>query len=390
MVAIAAAALLLVAQSAPVPRTAGVVHEEALVIDTHIDTPLVMLSDGFDLTLRHSEGHIDIPRMRDGGLDAAFFSVYVSPRSFEGDAAYERALAIFSVVHAVTWSYPMARVIDSAADLRAHVRRGGTGLLFGVEGAHALGTDDEETALARLRVFRSLGARYMTITWSNDNPLGHSSTGHAPEEGLTRLGRRIIREMQEIGIIVDVSHVSDQTFWDIMEISRRPLLASHSSVRALADHPRNMTDAMIRAVAAEGGAVCVNYYTSYIDVEYAAARERIRDENREAFAEVESRGLAYTARGPAYRAVALSLEPDLAVPNIETIADHIMHIVELAGPEAACLGSDFDGVPELPQGLDDVSFLPALSEALMRRGLSEEDLVMILGGNVLRVLEETE
>ena len=230
----------------------------------------------------------------------------------------------------------------------------------------------------------------MTITWSTDNPLGHSSTDDHPERGLTDLGRAAIAEMERLAMIVDVSHVSDQTFNDIMDMATHPVLASHSSARQLSDHPRNMSDDMIRRVAANGGAVCVNYFAYYLDAEYAARRSQIYRDNRDAYHDVRHQDLSYTARGPAYRAVALSLVPDLAVPDISTVADHIMHIVDVGGPDVACLGSDFDGVSELPLGLDDVTALNQLTAELSARGLADHHIVKVLGGNVLRVLRATE
>lgn len=366
------------------------VHADAVVIDTHVDTPMTMTDAAFDLLERHDAGHLDAPRMREGGLDAAFFSIWVNPDDYTGDAAFERALAMFNSVYDAHWRGPGAQVVERADELRQVVADGHLALLFGVEGGHALGTTNEAEAIQRLRTFRALGARYLTITWSTDNPLAHSSTGRHPERGLTDLGRTIVAEMERLGIVVDVSHVSDQTFSDIMDIATHPVMASHSSARALADHPRNMTDDMIRRVAENRGVVCVNFFSYYLDRAYADRRTELYENNRGAYREVRRQGLSYTGRGPAYRAVALSLDPTLAVPDVSTIADHIMHIVSVAGPDTACLGSDFDGVSELPAGMDDVSHLPALSRALRERGLPDHHIVKILGGNVLRVLGAAE
>jgi membrane dipeptidase len=373
----------------PEPPTDLEVHMRALVVDTHVDTTQDMADDGFDLLERHRTGHLDLPRMREGGLDAAFFSIWVNPRRHPNDA-FERSLRLFEAVHEVAWRSPDAVVADTVAAIRQAAAEGRTALLLGVEGAHALGTADLDEALSRLRLFRSLGARYLTLTWSNDNPFGHASTGNHPERGLTEAGRALIAEMERIGIVVDVSHVSDQTFWDIMVTATRPVLASHSSARALADHPRNMTDEMIRAVAEGGGAVCVNYFTLYIDRDYAAQLDRVEREHPERFRELETQGLSYPARFAAFRRLVRELAPDLAVPDVATVVDHLMHIVELAGPETACLGSDFDGVPEMPRGLEDVTGLPAITAELRRRGLSDDEVRLVLGDNVLRVLAASE
>ena len=374
-----------------VPFTPGLPSApEPLVVDTHVDTPIAMVEAGFDVHQEHETGHLDLPRMRRGGLDAAFFSVWVDPREHRRGAAYERALRIFQAVHEVAWQSSEAVVVDTTDELRRVVSNNQVALLLGVEGGHALGTDDLDLALTRLRNFRALGARYMTVTWSTDNPLGHSSTGRRPERGLTDLGRTVIAEMERVGLVVDVSHVSDRTFFDIMAIVTRPVLATHSNARALSDHPRNMTDDMIRQVAANGGAICVNYFTDYLDVDYVQARERLSREHRDAFDALQLDERPYTERGPVRRAWTLEREPGLDVPDVGTIADHIMHIASVGGPDSVCLGSDFDGVPELPLGLDDVSQLPALMAELASRGLPAHHLTKILGGNVMRVLSAGE
>ena len=365
-------------------------HFDSFVIDTHVDTALRMTDEGFDVLVRNDTGHLDVPRMREGGLDSVFFAIWVDPDDYTGIEAFWRSLSLFNSVHAAAWQSTDVVVVDRVAEARTAVESGRTALFFGVEGAHALGTSDEAEAISRLRTFRALGARYMTITWSKDNPMGHSSTGDHPERGLTELGRSIIEEMERMGIVVDVSHVSDQTFWDIMEIASKPVIASHSSARALSDNPRNMTDDMIRRVAENHGVVCVNFFSYYLDAAYAEERSRIYEENRSAYRDLRHRDLSYTGRGPAYREVAVSLEPDLDVPDVNTIADHIMHIVDIGGAETACLGSDFDGVPELPLGVGDVTALPAISVALSSQGLPDHHIVKILGGNVLRVLQASE
>jgi membrane dipeptidase len=357
-----------------------------LAIDTHVDTTQRMLDDGADLTTRLAGGHLDIPRMRDGGLHAAFFSIWVDPREFPGEAAWERAKALTAAVRRVAETHPDVAVIaTTAADVRNAAAEGRVALLIGVEGAHALGSADPDTVLARLGEMYDLGARYMTITWSTDNPLGHSSTGAHAELGLTELGRRVVREMNRLGMIVDVSHVSDQTFSDIMDVTERPVLASHSSARALAEHPRNMTDAMIRRVGEGGGAVCINYYSQYIDIAYRDRRRALEERHADRFeALATEHGDDWIGRSAATRRLAFELDPTLEAPTLETLGAHFAHVVSVAGPEAVCLGSDFDGIPELPVGLEDVSRLPALRAELERRGL---DVRAAFGENVLRVLD---
>lgn len=369
----------------PAPEPAAP-SRPVLAIDAHVDTPQRMLDAGDDIGERLEGGHLDLPRMREGGLSGAFFSVWVDPRKYPRDAAWERALALTRSIREVAERHPdRAALCTSAEEVRrAHEERK-IALLIGVEGGHALGRpQSEEVVLERLRQLHALGARYMTITWSNDNRLGHASTGAHPERGLTDLGRRVVREMNRLGMIVDVSHVSDQTFWDILEITERPVLASHSSCRALADHPRNMSDAMIRAVGEQGGAVCINYYTQYIDRAYAARRRALERTHRARFEALREAHPAPWKRWTHDNALARELDPALPVPTLRALGAHFAHVAELAGPEAVCLGSDFDGVGELPVGLDDVSRLSALEAELESRGLP---VGAVFGENVLRVLE---
>jgi len=370
----------------PAPTTAPDPPPEPIIaIDTHVDTTQRMLDGPEDIAERHDHGHLDLPRMREGDLHGAFFSIWVDPRRYEGEAAWERALALIGAVEQLAERHPDQAVVCRTADeVRAAARDGRAALLMGVEGAHALGApDDEETYFERLRQLHARGVRYVTVTWSNDNVFAHSSSGQAPARGLTELGRRLIREMNELGIIVDVSHVSDRTFWDIEDVAERPLMASHSSCRALADHPRNMTDDMIRAVGRGGGAVCINYYTRFIDTEYAARRSALEDAHRARFRAVREEHGRFDRSGP-LNALAYELGgQELSRPTLETLGAHFAHAAELAGPSAVCLGSDFDGVGELPEGLDDVSDLGALREELVRRALPVRP---IFGENVLRVL----
>jgi len=356
-----------------------------IAIDTHVDTTQRMLDDGDDIGERLDDGHLDIPRMREGGLTGAFFSVWVNPRRFSGDAAWERARALTGAIRAVAERHPdLAALCTTADEVRAAARDGKIALLIGVEGGHALGSSDPDVVMQRLREMYALGARYMTITWSTDNPLGHSSSGARPRRGLTPLGRRVIEEMGRLGMIVDVSHVSERTFFDIMDIVGGPVLASHSAARALSDHDRNLTDEQIRRVAQGGGAVCVNYFSNFIDADYLQRRRRLERQHAERFAAIaDAQGDNWIARGAAQLALARELDPAIAPPTLETLGAHFAHVVEIGGPGAACLGSDFDGVPELPLGLDDVSRLGALREELERRELP---VGAILGENVLRVL----
>jgi membrane dipeptidase len=353
-----------------------------LAIDTHCDTTQRILDSGDDVTTLLPNGHVDFPRMREGGLSGLFFSIWVDPRRYAGEDAWTHTQALVASVRDLVEHHPdQAALCTTGAEVRAAHASGRIAVLMGIEGAHALGDAPIETLFARLDSMYALGVRYMTITWTNDNVFGHSSTGAHRSLGLTDDGRALVAHMNALGMIIDVSHVSDQTFWDVLDVSTRPVLASHSATRALADHPRNVTDRMIRALGEHHGAVCINYYAQFIDTEYRTARRAFDDAHRAELDAIPGRSWEASA---ARNALARALAPELHPPTIATLGAHFAHVVELAGAESVCLGSDFDGMGELPAGFDDASDLPRLYEELERRGLP---LAPILGENVLRVLD---
>ena len=367
-----------------VPEGAAAPEPPMIALDTHSDTTQRM-ADGDDLARRLEGGHVDLPRMREGGLDGVFLSIWVDPRIYRGERAFRRAQALIDAVHALADSHPdIAVLCRTAAEVRAAAASGRAAILMGVEGAHALGTSDVDRALQRLRTFHRRGVRYMTITWSTDNPFGHSSTGTHRGEGLTDAGRELVREMNTLGIIPDVSHVSDATLRDVLAVSTRPVFASHSAARALADHPRNITDDGIRAIAETGGAVCINFYAQVIDARYRRRRRGVQRQYAEAFAALAEEHGDVAIRGRAAQALARQLDPELEPPGVARLAEHFAHVVSVGGEGAACVGSDFDGVGELPVGMEDVSDLPALRDELVRRELPVR---AILGENVLRILD---
>lgn len=341
-------------------------HHKAIVIDTHNDVTLRLIDQpSFDFGKRNADGHTDLVRMFEGGLDAEFLAVWVKPRDFPGEKGWDRSMAMFDAIHKTALAHQDKIVLArSASDIRSAVGQGKVAILIGVEGAHALGKfGTDAKALARLRQWRERGALYLTLTWMNSNALGGSSGDAGRDRGLTELGRKAITAMNDMGMIVDVSHVSDPTFFDALEASRLPVLASHSGVRAIHDHYRNLTDDMLRAIAKNNGAACIVYYPGFLDANWAAARRKARRTGGE-------------------------IEADPV--TIATVANHIDHAVKVAGVDHVCLGSDFDGIGHPPVGLEDVSKLPALTAELVRRGYSEEDTRKILGENVLRVLEANE
>jgi membrane dipeptidase len=328
--------------------------------------------------------------MREGGLDAEFLSVFVPPKLFAGERAYAQSLLEFDAIDAlVAANASVAVLARTAAALREAAASGKTIFLIGVEGGHSLGDTTDAELLDRVRTFYDRGARYMTLTWSNSNRLGGSSGDEGRERGLTPFGRRVVAAMNDLGMMVDISHVSDATFFDAIAASRSPVIASHSSSRALADRPRNMTDEMLRAVRDNGGAVCVNFGPEFLDAEWAKKMDDLEKTvdldavARESGADPKE---AQRAVWRKFKALGASLP---RVPAARVV-DHIEHIARVAGIDHVCLGSDFDGVPSAPAGLDDVSQMPFLTRELLRRCFPPEDVRKILGENVLRVLEANE
>lgn len=373
---------------------AELVHREAIVVDTHNDVTSPMIDDGFDLGARGDDPnaairtHTDLHRMKTGGLDAEFFAIYVAgefvnKKPSEGGGAARRALdMIASVYEQVRRHSETLEMAFTVADVRRIARTGKIAALMGIEGGHAI-----ENSLGALRMFHKLGVRYMTLTHSNTNDWADSSGDAARHYGLTEFGRQVVLEMNRIGMMVDISHVSDKTFYDVIETTRAPVIASHSSARALANHPRNMTDDMLKAVGTNGGVVMINFYDGFIDPRKTELTKRARA--------VEA-GLKQQFPGDPKR-VQRELEKWRAETGpgktpLSMLIDHFDHVVKVAGVDHVGIGSDFDGVPftGLPEGMEDISKLPNLTYELLRRGYSEGDVKKVLGENLLRVMEATE
>ena len=360
------------------------IHRRAIVIDSHADTTQRLLEENLDLSLRDPEGHLDLPRMREGGLDAVFFSIYVQPKHKPHylRRALEQIDAVLDQVERHSRELELAR---TAADIRRIHRAGKLAALMGVEGGHAI-----EDRPGVLDVFYRLGVRYMTLTWSFSTSWAGSSGDAGRKRGLNEKGRAIVARMNQLGMMVDVSHVSDQTFYHVLEVTRAPVIASHSSCRALANAPRNTSDEMIQALASKGGVIQINFYSAFPDASYAAAWSKVSAEFRRERRELEQQWQGDPTRlAREERRLELAYDARLPRPRVERIADHIDHVVKLAGVDSVGLGSDFDGAT-MPRGMEDVSQLPRLTAELLRRGYSEPDLVNILGGNLLRVMERVE
>jgi membrane dipeptidase len=372
------------------------VHQSAIIIDTHADTPQRFLDENFDLGQNTpvSEGHIDLGKIKQGNLGAEFFSIWVEPE-FKGHYA-KRAMDLIDSVYQQAARHPDKMAMAFTADdiVRLHDQHKFASLM-GMEGGHAIEND-----LRLLRDYYRLGVRYMTLTWSNTNDWADSSgdiqdPNVKHHNGMTDFGKDVVREMNRLGMIVDISHVSDATFFQALLISQAPVIASHSSSRALTNQPRNMTDEMLRAVALNDGVVMVNFYSAFIDEDYRKASSdpekiRQRDAEIEAFKKAHAHPDGSPVTYDEYAPIEKKWASQFPRPPLKSLIDHIDHIAKVAGIDHVGLGSDFDGVTSLPQGIDSVADLPKITEALMQRGYSADDVRKILGGNFLRVMRQVE
>ncbi len=368
-------------------RVAERVCERAILIDTHADTPQMMLDEGYDLADPDSPFMISIPKMREGHLGAEFLIIWVDTETPPQDVI-RRALDLGDVVADQVAQHPqeleMARTADDIVRIHGQKK---IAILQGVEGGHMIQND-----LRLLDVFYRLGVRYMTLTHSAPTDWADSSSAKPLHNGLTDLGRQVVARMNRLGMMVDISHVSDKTFYDALAVTEAPVIASHSSCRALRDTPRNMSDEMIRALAKNGGVMQVNFYSAFIDEGYAAARKQVAGQIA---AEVAAARKECAKAGKRFgwteeMKIGKAYDAKLPVPSFERIADHIDHVVQVGGVDHVGLGSDFDGIDSAPRGMEDASKLPNLVRELARRGYSEEDLEKILGGNLLRVMRQVE
>ncbi len=362
-------------------------HTRSIVVDTHCDTTQRLLDARFAFNAEHPDGHLDIPRLRQGGVDAVFLAIWM-PGTVTGPVAVDRALKQIAAVRRQVDLYPDELVLArSANDIREAHSVGKIALLMAVEGGHMINDD-----LDVLRNYAKLGVRYMTLTHMVNTGWADSSTDKPEHNGLTDFGKQVIREMNRLGMMVDISHASDKTFYDVLDVSEAPPIATHSSCRTLCDSPRNLTDEMIRALASRGGIVQINFHAGFLSQEFRdaeAARPRLRDEID---ARIRERG----AEGGPERLVAAGevvreLVAEGVLPRVEwtKIIEHIDHAVSVAGIDRVGFGSDFDGA-DMPFGMDDASCLPQITDALLKKGYTEPDVEKILGGNTLRLMEEVE
>jgi membrane dipeptidase len=364
------------------------VHRSAIVIDTHADTPSRTVT-GWDIGPRSPDGHVDVPRMKEGGLGAEFFAAYVAASYAKSGQAARRALEMIdSIRYDIVGRYPdVFELALTAGDIERIHRSGKIAALIGVEGGHAI-----EDSPRLLRDFYALGARYMTLTHANTNNWADSSgdiedPSVPHHNGLTGLGRQVIAEMNRLGMMVDISHVSDKTFWDALEASRAPVFASHSSCRAISNVPRNMTDEMIQAMAKKGGVIQINLAPDFLSQKVAEAAAARRERIRQLQAQYKDQPEKLSAERQRMEKEAIATLPRA---TLDDVVAHIDHAVKLAGVDHVGIGSDFDGIGATPVGFDDVSKFPNLTRALLERGYSEKDIRKILGGNMLRFMRQVE
>jgi len=362
-------------------------HFSSIVVDTHDDTTQRFLDGKFDLGVRSDTGSIDIPRMKEGGLGAIFFSIWI-PSKVTGPEAVNRALTQIDAVREQVRKHPNDLVLaTTAAEVREARKQGKIAALMGVEGGHMINSN-----LGVLRSYAALGVRYMTLTHSGNDEWADSSTDKPAHNGLTDFGKDVVREMNRLGVMVDISHVSDKTFYDALETSKAPLIASHSSCRAICDAARNMTDQMIKDLAAKGGVIQINYHIGFLSQEFRDAEKAKPELEKEIQAEINKRcgdneGCQLVEGDRVVREYVVAGK----LPRVDytKIIEHIDHAVKLVGAEHVGLGSDFDGAM-MPFGMEDATKLPQITEALLQKGYSEGDVKKILGENTLRVMTEVE
>jgi membrane dipeptidase len=367
------------------------IHQRAIAVDMHADTTQRLLDENVDLAQRLPDGHFDSVRAREGGLDAQFFSIWVEPELFGGGGpkAMKRADDQIAAVHALAEKHPETwQFATTAADIRRIAAEGKLAALAGLEGGYAI---DEK--LENIERYYKLGVRYMSPAWSvSTSWAGSSGDAVGEKRGLNEFGKQVIREMNRVGMMVDVSHVSDATFWDIVNTSTKPVIATHSGCRAIANVPRNLTDDMIKALAKTGGVVNVIFYPEHLEPGWGEKKKRVDTEIAplvQRASEAEKGGVVHKkmARDAVRRE---EYAKRLPVVTVSRLVDHIDYVVKLVGMDHVGIGSDFDGVQSTLSNLKDVSQLPNLTRELLRRGYSESDVDKILGGNMLRVMEETE
>jgi membrane dipeptidase len=361
--------------------------KDILILDAHIDTPWHMVDEGYDLGVEHDYYETDIPRLRRGRVGALFFGIPAQPQDQPPQLWVERTLDLIDAVHEAARKYPQdLEVAYTSDDIGRISRQGKIAVLLSVEGGHQIADD-----LRILRDYYRLGVRYMTLTHFRTNNWADSGTDRAVHNGLSGFGRQVVAEMNRLGMMLDISHVSDKTFYDAVEVSRAPVIASHSSVRALCDIPRNMNDDMLRALARNGGVIFINFSVSYLDPKAYQAFIRYRDQRDRDIADLMIQQAGTPGKFALKRAIQQRYRAQLPPVDFKMVLRHIDHVAKLVGPDHVGLGSDFDGISGMvPQGLEDVSKFPALVRGLIDWGYADADIRKIMGDNLLRVMKRNE
>jgi membrane dipeptidase len=371
---------------------AEAIHASALVIDTHADTPQRFVDEAWDFSSPLGCGMLNLDSARAGNLAGCFFALWAEPAEWRGRYAF-RTLQLLDGVHQQLAKHPESmRLGQTPDDITQAYLDNVFCVLLGIEGGHSIEND-----LGLLRLYHQLGVRYMTLTWSNSNEWADSSGEPPVHNGLTDFGRSVVREMNRLGMMVDVSHASDKTFWDVLQTTHAPIIASHSSARALADSPRNLTDEQLRAVATSNGVVMVNFYPAFLSDAWREAWDATEADRAPLY---EAAAAPYRERNqPVPYGVSLAVDrafyaeqlaDTLPLPPLSALVDHIDHVVQVAGINNVGLGSDFDGFAILPEGMASAADLPRITAALHERGYSEDQLRKVLGGNLLRVFGDVQ
>ncbi|MEM8734718.1 MAG: dipeptidase [Planctomycetota bacterium] len=363
------------------------IHRQSYVFDGHNDLPWAVRTNGsksfevLDIAKPQPELHTDIARLREGGVGAQYWSVYVPANTAESGKSHQMTIEQIEIVKAMCAKYPdVFAYAETYSDIRAARESGKIASLIGVEGGHSI-----ENSLEKLRRLFDMGARYMTLTHSDTLDWADSCSDDAKSDGLSEFGEEVVREMNRMGMLVDISHVSPETMQDALDISEAPIIFSHSSARAVADHVRNVPDSILKQLPKEGGVVMVNFYSGFIVPESVKNTndmfERTR-QLREKYGDdqeaIRKEAAAYRAKYPVYPG------------TVHDLVDHIDHIRKVAGIDHVGIGSDYDGVGMLPKQLEDVSTYPVITQALLDKGYSKEDIHKVMSGNILRVVQEAE
>jgi membrane dipeptidase len=363
-------------------------HYDAIVADTHNDV-LLRAMEGEDISVETRVGHSDLVRLKKGGVDIQVFAVWVDPIAFE-KKPFKRAKDMIDTLYSIARrNSDKIAVVRNSSEIEKAIAEGKICAVIGVEGGHAI-----ENSIEKLEELYKLGVRYLGLTWNNSTDWASSAFDETtnPDKvkvtGLSEFGKKVVEKMNELGMIVDVSHLGEKAFWDVVKVTKKPIIASHSSVYKLCPHYRNLKDEQIKAIAQTGGVVFVNFYAEYIDSTFNTKRKKLEEKYK---AQFDSIRVLYEHDQNAYRRARRQLMQKIAEelrPPLDVLIDHIDYIAKLVGVDHVGIGSDFDGISITPLEMDDVTFLPNITKKLLERGYSTDDVKKILGGNFLRVFKQ--